>query len=342
MAAALRARLIDGCAAPFGQVEWVAQTGSTNADLLARARGYGMPAADGGGDQHAGTRGAADTPVPLSPSRDPGTGSGGDRGCHDTGAGCGGAGGATASRPYAAKPWLLGAHLQQTGRGRAGRAWQNRPGAALMFSCAFDTTLPPALLPVLSPLAGLVACEALRGLAGRAGERLCVKWPNDVQWGDAKLAGVLVETTRNVADPGRPQGRPGGGASQARLARSHTVVIGMGMNLLDGEALSRALERQVADWSMTGCGVALSDLVSEVALAWRDAVADVERDGFAGFVGRFRRLDALEGRDIQVLDRGTVLHRGLGGGIDAQGRLLVRTWEGELPVSVGEISVRPA
>ncbi|AOB33087.1 biotin--protein ligase [Bordetella sp. H567] len=282
LAAALRARLMDGLSAPFGRVDWVAQTGSTNADLLARARARASATL---GAVSAASEGAG------SP-----------------------------------KPWLLGAHLQQTGRGRAGRAWQNRPGAALMFSCAFDTMLPPASLPVLSPLAGLVACEALRGIAGTAGERLCVKWPNDVQWGDAKLAGVLVETTRNLAD---------------RTA-SHTVVIGMGMNLRDGDALSHALERQVADWSMTNCGAALSDIVCAVALAWRDALADVERDGFAGFVGRFRRLDALEGRDIQVLDKGSVLHHGLGCGVDAQGRLRIRTWEGELPVSVGEISVRPA
>lgn len=273
MAATLRARLVDGTAAPFGQVDWTEQTGSTNADLLARAR-----------QREAGQA--------------------------------------------APKPWLLGAHLQQSGRGRAGRAWQNRPGAALMFSCAFDTTLAPASLPVLSPLAGLAACEALRLLAGSAGERLCVKWPNDVQWGDGKLAGVLVETARN----------PGGTSS----APGHTVVIGMGMNLLGSAALSRALDREVADWTVSGCDAALSDVVAEVALAWRAALAQVESEGFAAFVGRFRSLDALEGRDIQVLDRGNVLHSGLGCGVDAQGRLRVRTWEGEVPVSVGEISVRPA
>jgi BirA family biotin operon repressor/biotin-[acetyl-CoA-carboxylase] ligase len=195
-----------------------------------------------------------------------------------------------------------------------------------MFSCAFDTTLPPSSLPVLSPLAGLAACEALRAVAGPTGELLRIKWPNDVQWGAAKLAGILVETARNL------EGETG----------SYTVVIGMGMNLRDGDELSRALEREVADWTATGCEIALSDVVCEVALAWRDALAQVERDGFASFVGRFRRLDALEGQDIRVLDRGNVLHRGLGCGVDAQGRLRVRTIDGELPISVGEISVRPA
>jgi BirA family biotin operon repressor/biotin-[acetyl-CoA-carboxylase] ligase len=306
MAAALRQRLIDAAPGPFGRVDWVEQTGSTNADLLARAR-YRADSGNGG------------KPVTAAQDRNS-DGSGYRAIATSTEA-------ALAHRPGGdPKPWLLGAHLQQTGRGRAGRAWQNRPGAALMFSCAFDTTLPPSSLPVLSPLAGLAACEALRAIAGQGGERLRVKWPNDVQWGDAKLAGVLVETTRNLG---------------ARPA-SHTVVIGMGLNLRDADVLSRELDRDIADWTTTGCGMALSDVVREVALAWRDALMDVERGGFAAFVERFRRLDALAGRDIRVLDRGAVVHRGVGCGADAQGRLLVRTEAGEVPVSVGEISVRPA
>lgn len=102
-----------------------------------------------------------------------------------------------------------------------------------MFSCAFDVHLPAAQLPALSPLAGLAACEALRAVAGPGADGLCMKWPNDVQWHDAKLAGVLVETTRN------PGSRETG----------YTVVIGMGVNLVDADALSQALGRQVADWT---------------------------------------------------------------------------------------------
>src|SRR3546814_16638909 len=39
------------------------------------------------------------------------------------------------------RPWLLGAHLKEKGRGRAGRTWQNRAGANPMLSCAFDLFL---------------------------------------------------------------------------------------------------------------------------------------------------------------------------------------------------------
>ena len=68
-----------------------------------------------------------------------------------------------------------------------------------MFSCAFDVHLPAAQLPALSrwPASPPVRRSPSRARGSRPG--LCMKWPNDVQWGDAKLAGVLVETTRNPA-----------------------------------------------------------------------------------------------------------------------------------------------
>src|SRR5690625_1906701 len=104
---------------------------------------------------------------------------------------------ARASQGVLSRPWLLGAHLQDRGRGRAGRTWQNRSGANLMFSCAFDVFLPPHQLPALSPLAGVAACNALRQVISAPNrDQLRMKWPNDIQWKSAKLAGILVEATR--------------------------------------------------------------------------------------------------------------------------------------------------
>ncbi|AZY47804.1 biotin--[acetyl-CoA-carboxylase] ligase [Bordetella avium] len=248
----------------FTHVQWVASTGSTNADLLARAR-----------------------------------------------------------QTCAPKPWLLGAHLQEAGRGRAGRPWKNRSGATLMFSCAFNVRLPAAQLPAISPLAGLAACEALRSLCGHDG--VCVKWPNDVQWHDAKLAGVLAETTRNPDGDG------------------YTVVIGMGLNLRDADTLSATLDRAIADWSQIEGSAAVedaADIVRASALAWQTAIADLERDGFAAFVARFAQADALAERAVNVIDRGQIIHSGQAAGLDALGRLQVHTDAGLVAVSAGEISVR--
>lgn len=65
-----------------------------------------------------------------------------------------------------------------------------------MFSCAYDVFVPPARLPMLAPVVGIVACEQLRKVAGPAvQDRLLMKWPNDILYDQAKLSGLLVEST---------------------------------------------------------------------------------------------------------------------------------------------------
>lgn len=268
LAAALRPALPQ-----FRQIEWLAQTGSTNADLLARARsGVGL------------------------------------------------------------RPWLRGTHLQTQGRGRAGRTWQNRVGANLMFSCVFDVFLPARHLPTLAPLIGLASCQALRQQLG-AGQRhrLCMKWPNDLLFDQAKLAGILIESTRS---------------GTAQVPDHHLIIIGMGLNLLDARALSQSLDRNVADWS----GIAALDaqaaqagaaqLVACAAQAWYQALNEASAQGLAGLPERYAEVDALAGQHVDVIDDGHLKHTGVACGIDAQGRLLVRNAQGTQPVSVGEISVR--
>jgi len=261
LARELSARL-DG----FQDIAWLAETGSTNADLLARAR-------------------------------------------------------------YCTGPWLLGTHQQAAGRGRAGRPWKNRIGATLMFSCAFPVQLPPVQLPTLSPLAGLVAGEALRRLADNA-EALRVKWPNDLQWRDAKLAGILVESTRNLAAPD-----------------TYTVIIGMGLNLTDAAQLSQTLGRSVADWTTImqeagSAAVSVTDILCACVHGWREAIHELQHHGFGAFRERYRAMDALAGREVNVIDQGTILFSGTACGLDEHGRLMVETAKGPVPVSVGEISIR--
>lgn len=225
---------------------------------------------------------------------------------------------AQARQGNGARARLLGAHSQQSGHGRAGRPWRAQVGHTLLFSCAFDINLSPASLPMLSPLAGLLACEALRELAPDA--TLDLKWPNDVQRDGAKLAGILVESTRS------------------RTGRQ-VVVIGMGLNLSGAADLSQTLERAVADWQdLPGDPI---DIVAQCAHAWQRTLEPLTGEDFTPFVARYAAVDALLGRTVRVIDRGTVLREACAAGLDVQGRLLIRDAQGQLsPVSVGEISVR--
>jgi BirA family biotin operon repressor/biotin-[acetyl-CoA-carboxylase] ligase len=220
------------------------------------------------------------------------------------------------------KPWLLGAQFQQAGRGRAGRSWSNQSGSALMFSCAFDTRLPSSMLPALAPLAGLAACEALREQAGLAGDRLRVKWPNDVLWDDAKLAGILVETRRHSPSV-------------------YSVVVGIGINLQDHARLSQELGRPIADWQQIGEKVPIVELVVGIAQAWQVVLREIHQYGFKAFVERFRRLDALVGRQVKVIDQEIVHYQGIAQSVNAQGQLIVSTANGLVPVFGGDISVCP-
>ncbi|MGO3889611.1 MAG: biotin--[acetyl-CoA-carboxylase] ligase [Paenalcaligenes sp.] len=237
--------------------------------------------------------------------------------------------------PPSLRPWLLGAHLQDRGRGRAGRTWKNSEGAHLMFSCAFDIFVPPQALATLSPLCGVVICEALRKLLPeRHRVALKLKWPNDLLWYDAKLAGILTEVTR---------------ASTAPESKDHhVVVVGIGLNLNDARSLSESLQRPVADWQSISneCREMPehrpSDLVAAMCAALYTAMNEATAYGFAALPERFAHVDALVGQHINIIHNDKILQTGIAQGVNAHGQLLMRSALGTQAVSVGEVSVRPS
>jgi len=237
------------------------------------------------------------------------------------------------TRAGATPPRLLGTHQQHQGRGRSNRNFQTAAGDALMFSCAFEVALPIGALPTLSVLLGLVACETLASRL-KPGHQLRLKWPNDLQWGDAKLAGILTESAA----------APRGGNPR--------LVVGIGINLRGGTALGKALGRAVADWQTittehpTLASDTPLDLCVAIAGAWRAELAGTpaawcaER-GLPTLPARFAAHDALAGRVVTVQDQGKVLMEGVAAGVAEDGRLQLRTITGLQTVTVGDISVRP-
>jgi BirA family biotin operon repressor/biotin-[acetyl-CoA-carboxylase] ligase len=240
--------------------------------------------------------------------------------------------------PAQPMPWLLGAHTQDAARGRAARPWQNKAGDTLMFSCAFEPGIPLAQLPGLSPALGVATCLALRQLfAPLIGQQACqtlgLKWPNDLQWGPGKLAGILIETAQ----------RPG--------ARHPCLVVGIGLNLRGARALSTHLARDIADVSEilaqvqdhSGLGTTAlcpSSIVIAIAQAWHKALDGYATTGYAAFQDLFHSVDVLACVRVDVVDQGRILHTGVAQGTDSSGRLLVQTDTAVVPVLVGDVSIR--
>jgi BirA family biotin operon repressor/biotin-[acetyl-CoA-carboxylase] ligase len=199
--------------------------------------------------------------------------------------------------------WYL-ARRQTAGRGRQGRVWCS-PEGNFHGSLVLRPTRPPAQLPSLSLVAGLAVAEAVRDLTrGRVTPRL--KWPNDVLVGDAKLAGVLLESGDG----------PDGGA---------WVVVGVGVNLARAPALPGR-----ATISLAGLGH--GDVTPDALLAaLRPPLADLLTrwacDGFAAL--RDTWLAAARGVGGPVtLQRGAERHVGRLADLDGDGALLLELPDG--------------
>ena len=218
-----------------------------------------------------------------------------------------------------AQPTLRWALHQTAGKGRAGRTWLAPENGALTFSLAWKLALPLQALTGLSLAVGCVLAQQMNtfGIPAR------LKWPNDVLRDGAKLAGILIETAVDRHD-----------------RNAVWVVIGTGINLARSSELSHELARAVADASDVErdseqwMGALLGGLAT--------MLVQFEREGFASFVAQWNALDAYAGQDVKIMDQGRVLHQGCAAGVDAEGRLLLDTADGQIAIVAGDVSLRMA
>lgn len=174
------------------------------------------------------------------------------------------------------------AAAQTRGRGRQGRAWHSAPGAGLYMSVVLlpERVLSPAGLTIA---AGLAVRDTVLAL-GISHARL--KWPNDVvvpgAHGDAKLAGILVETRGLEA------------------LRPH-YVVGIGVNVAQTSFPAELLaERPVA--SLATCGVEVGvDRVLETLLPTLARRCEQITDDARGLARDFIAALDLQGRGVDVV-----------------------------------------
>ncbi|MGI9117174.1 MAG: biotin--[acetyl-CoA-carboxylase] ligase [Gaiellales bacterium] len=202
---------------------------------------------------------------------------------------------------------------QTAGRGRRGRVWDDPPGKALMFSYLARPARPTAELAALSLVVGVVVAEALP-LDPR------VRWPNDIVLGDGKLGGILVELVTPADQP-------------------PFAVIGIGINVnLTADELPPT-DRLPATSLLVAGGAEVDRvaLLERIAAGLDMALADFDAGGLAPFVARYAALDGLAGHRVTLrLPQGDAT--GTVTGIDAEGRLLLRTDDGaEGAYAAGEV-----
>lgn len=218
---------------------------------------------------------------------------------------------------------VLLADGQQAGRGRRGKHWTSPPGGNLHLSLARGFSGGLGRLEGLSLVAGIAAAEALQALGY---QEVGLKWPNDLvvrrSGGLHKLGGLLVEGA-------------GSAAGQAR------AVVGLGLNVRMPAAAELVIDQCWCDLaSLSGRVPGRSELAAAVLGHWVPALDLLDREGFASFLPRFRALDVLEGRKVELRLEDRVL-TGRCLGLGEGGALRVRLEDGnERLFHSGEVSVR--
>jgi BirA family biotin operon repressor/biotin-[acetyl-CoA-carboxylase] ligase len=198
------------------------------------------------------------------------------------------------------------AEQQTRGKGRRGRTWASPPRVNLYCSAILRPELPPQRAPELTLTAAVALAETLRDSRVEA----FIKWPNDVQVGGKKIAGILTELS---ADPDQV----------------HFVVLGVGVNLncrVEDLGPDVAL---TATSLMEARGEKVPRALFTAALFGRleQRLDQHAREGFAPIQKAWRLLSSTLGQEVLVRTDGAEL-RGVAEDIDDAGALLVRTPRG--------------
>jgi BirA family biotin operon repressor/biotin-[acetyl-CoA-carboxylase] ligase len=236
-----------------------------------------------------------------------------------------------AADPKTPLPAAVVADLQTQGRGRRGARWWQPPGSlavsivldAASAGIVSDEPLEPR--PTWSLAAGVALAEALSALVPEVDPR--VRWPNDIESGGRKLAGILIETC------------PGGRA-----------IIGIGVNTTGSAADAPAslAHRPATIPDRTGRPLPRAVLLGDFMPRFCQLLAAITADPGL-LVSRYRPFCSLLGSDVTIYQGGDprdplALYesrpaiRGRCHGIDRHGAIVIDTVAGRMHLASGSLT----
>jgi BirA family biotin operon repressor/biotin-[acetyl-CoA-carboxylase] ligase len=213
-------------------------------------------------------------------------------------------------------PAWITAEAQTAGRGRLGRTWASPPGN-LFATGLFRFLGKPADAALICFSAGLAVIDAAQA-AGVDASGLRLKWPNDVELGAAKLAGVLIETGVT----------PGG----------LWVAAGFGVNVATAPARP---DRQTACLAHLPGGETLTAaaFLAKLDIAFRGRLMRLMSEGFEPTRADWLARAAHLGKRVELTPAAGRIS-GVVRGMDLDGALILELDDGAMHhVRAGEISL---
>lgn len=199
------------------------------------------------------------------------------------------------------------ADYQTCGRGRLDHRWLSPAGTNLLMSAVVGVEgMDPVSVSTLPLTAGLAVIKAMP--AEVRGEKVSLKWPNDILLGRRKLAGILCERHGDI------------------------VVVGIGVNVKKQEFPPEIAERA----TFLG-GDSVEEVRDRILASLGRCLEKWRGGGFAAIHPEVAAVDALRGRTVSVTrtDDDAEPVRGICGGITFAGALDV----GGIEVYAGEAHI---
>lgn len=217
--------------------------------------------------------------------------------------------------------YVCTAERQTAGRGRRGKAWISPYGRNIYLSIArrFESGIG-----AIEGLSLAVGVETVAALQSRGAADLALKWPNDILWRGAKVAGILLEIAGNPEGP-------------------TTVVVGIGINVSMSAALARGIDQPWADLaSMPGADAGRNGLLTALLDRLLPMLVRFERDGFGPWRERWESIDAFRDALVVLKIGERAVAAGRARGVDETGAIALDTGDGLRYFNGGEISLREA
>lgn len=202
------------------------------------------------------------------------------------------------------------ADSQTEGRGRLGRKWISPAGKNLYLSVLFRPDIPARASPVFTFLASL----ALESVFSGYGQRISIKWPNDILASGKKICGVLTELGCS---------RDGG---------VEYLIIGIGVNLnIDSKFISGrmgdVLPKATSLSILLGREVEREEFAAKLINSLDELHSRFLCDGAAPIIEKWTKKWGFLGKEISV-DTGGGTVSGIVEHVDEDGFVHVRTAEG--------------
>jgi BirA family transcriptional regulator, biotin operon repressor / biotin---[acetyl-CoA-carboxylase] ligase len=212
---------------------------------------------------------------------------------------------------------VIQARVQTAGRGRWQRSWVSHVPGNLCLSFVLKPSGVPAELPLasLSQLLAVCVCRVL----DRYSVSATLKWPNDIQVGRRKIAGILAET---VVEGSEFLG----------------LVLGIGVNLnLDTATLATINQPATSLSNVLGHAVDVAEFRDALATEFLAAYRPFLETGFSLIRDEYLKRFPFIGEEVEIRSPTATL-RGRVETVSLNGELELITSTGERQtVTLGEI-----